>query len=1190
MKEVIDQILTGQLDFAKEVQPLSFSVPEIECETAPDREIRGTFDIYSSDVAKGYIYSKDLRFTVGAGSFEGKSVEIPYTIDTHGLPYGATHSGALTIVSDHGEYEIPYQVNVVGNAPDSELGEIRNLFHFANLAQSDWPAAQALFYSPIFLNVLNGTDAVYRTVYRGFSAVKDNGQNMENFLEVTRKKTRPTYKTDTELVEMDVPPTDVKRHIKIIRDGWGYTDLNIRCSGDFLAIGQELLTEEQFIGNVAQLDYQILRDGLVPGDNFGEIVISEQLAEIRIPVTIHVPVAQVEHDERLYLAKLMHYYMEYRIGRMTRAEWANKSERLVGDVLAEHPDLLQYRLYQVQTLLAMKHNDEAQAILARMAVLVEQHGFSPEMEAYFLYLDSLCAGDAEYTEKLALRVEELYFMNESSWRLAWVYMYMDGSFEHNDRKKWRLLKKQYEVYGNASPILFLEGLHLVLQDPKIMDTLESFETGLMHFAFRQHISTRELRERFAFLSMEEHIYSEELAGLLMECCRMEESIVNLEALCLHLIRGNCIGADYFPWYQKAVDQELRLSRLYEYYMMSIPISYKGSLPKIVLMYFAYRSPLDVDHNAMLYANVLRHKNEYQELYEQYLPVITEFAKEQLIKGMVSEQLVYIYKKLLSGKKQENECADAYTEMLFMEHIMVASEDLVSVIVVAEHLKEEMRYPIVGRESYIPLYGDDNCILVEDAWGNRYTDERLYMRQKLLKDRIDEKRLLQAENYRLGPVLYLAEQTGDSVQVSEENAQQLEWLSEQDLIDEEYRLHMMISLAEYYFDNDLIEPLDQMLRRFEPLRMSVPEREICIRIMVAHGLYEEAFTWIRKCGTEGIDVKVLVRLCDRLMARNDQAYDADMVKICQGILAKGKYDEDILAYLLKYGEGTLAEKRELWRAADSFDMDVRALLDHTMLQILFTGAVVREKVDIYLGHLDNGMNTDLEKAYLARLCYDYFIRQEEMDGRVFERVAYFYKLREEMLPICILAYLKSKAPYAAAHKLTEEEIPLCRELLSQMRDRGIFLPYFADYASVDASYRIYSGVSFIEHHGHADSRVILHYVYEGQETEAREYCKEEMEHVFGGIYVKSFLLFFGERVHYYITEEDGRQEKLTHSSILEYRERSDTAAEDRFTALNNLALARDMNDDATFLKLSEEYDRQVYLTDHLFLPGRIGRQG
>ena len=1190
MKEVIDQILTGQLDFAKEVQPLSFSVSEIACEMAPDREIRGTFDIYSTDIARGYVYSKDLRFVPGVSSFEGKSVEIPYTIDTHGLPYGASHSGTLTIVSDHGEYELPYHVTVIGNAPDSELGEIRNLFHFANLAQTDWPAAQALFYSPAFYNVLKGTDEGYRSIYRGFSAVKDNGQNMENFLEVARKKNRPTYKTDTELIEMDVPPTDVKRHIKIMRDGWGYTDLNIRYTGDFLEIDQDLLTEEQFIGNVAQLDYRILRDGLVPGDNYGEIVISEQLAEIRIPVTIHVPVATVDHEVRQYLAKLMHYYIDFRVKRITQAEWANKSERMVGDLLAEHPDLLQYRLYQVQTLLAMKHNEEAQAILARMAALVEEQAFSPEMEAYFLYLDSLCAGDAEYTEKLAQRVEELYQMDESNWRVAWVYMYMDGSFEHNDRKKWRLLKKQYEVYGNASPILFLEGLHIVLQDPKIMDTLEGFETGLMHFAFRQRISTKELRERFAFMSMEEHVYSAELAELLIECTRLEESQVNLEALCLHLIRGNCIGADYFPWYQMAVDRELRLSRLYEYYMMSIPISYKGSLPKIVLMYFAYRSPLDVDHNAMLYANVLRHKNEYQELYEQYLPVITEFAKEMLLKGMVSEQLVYIYKKLLSGKKQEDACTDAYTEMLFMEHITVASEDLTTVVVVAEHLKEEMRYPIINRESYIPVYGENNCILVEDAWGNRYTDERLYMRQKLLKEKIEEKRILQAQTPRLGPVLYLAEQTGDAVQVSEENAMHLEWLTEQEEVDDDYRLHMMISLAEYYFDNDLIEPLDQMLHRFEPLRMSVAEREICIRIMVAHGLYEEAFAWIQRCGSEGIDVKVLVRLCDRLMARNDMAYNADMVKICQGILAKGKYDADILAYLLKYEEGTLAEQRELWRAADSFEMDVRSLLDHSMLQILFTGAVVREKVDIYLGHLDNGMSTDLEKAYLARLCYDYFIRQEEMDTRVFERVAYFYKLREDLLPICILAYLKAKAPAAASHALTEEEAGLCRELLEQMRDRGIFLPYFADYAAVDPQYRIYSGVSFIEHHGHADSRVVLHYVYEQADNETREYCKEEMEHVFGGIYVKSFLLFFGERVHYYITEEDGRQEKLTHSSILEYHDRAESAVEDRFAALNNLALAKDMNDDATFLKLSEEYDRQVYLTDHLFLPGRIGRQG
>ncbi|MBR1471699.1 MAG: hypothetical protein IJ600_08670 [Lachnospiraceae bacterium] len=1190
MKEVIEKILTGKLDFAREVPPLSFSCDEIVCETAPDREIHGTFDIYAPEEMKGYIYSRDLRFTLTVSEFQGKSVEIGYTMDTHGLPHGAVHSGKLAIVTDHGEYEMPYRLLVSGTAPESELGEIRNLFHFANLAKADWAAAQKLFYSPAFLNVLSGNDAIYQTAYRGFSAVEGNGQNMENFLETARKKTRPVYRTDIEEVEMDVPPTDIRRHINIVRDGWGYTDLNIRACGDFLAVDQELLTEENFSGNVGQVDYRILRSGLVPGDNVGEIVISEQLAEIRIPVTVHVPVAAVEHEDRLRLAQLMHYYMDYRTERMPRTEWAEKSEQLIGDVLAERSGYLEYRLYQVHVLLATKRYEEASSILKVIGLLAEEHGLSREEEAYYMYLQSLRAGEPEFTAGLAEQVEELYLQDESSWRLAWVYMYMDGSFEHNDRKKWRLLKKQYEMYGNASPIIFLEALQIILQAPKRMDTLESFELGLMHFALRRGLATRELRERFAFLSMEEHVFSEELAGLLMECCALEESVVMLEALSLHLIRGNCIGEEYFPWYQRAVERELRLSRLYEYYMMSLPAGYKGSLPKIVLMYFAYRSPLDAEHNALLYANVLRHKNEYQELYEQYLPTIMEFAQEQLLRGKIDEQLAYIYKKLLSGKKQENEYLDAYTEMLFMERITVSADNIVNVILVDEHLKGELSYPIVNGEAYVPVYGDNSYLLVEDTWGNRYTQESVYTRQRLLKEKTDLKRLQQLEKPKLGPALYLAVQSGESVQVSEENAVQLEWLSEREELVEDYRRSMMIALAEYYFDNDLIEPLDRMLRRFEPLCLSVQEREVCVRIMVARGMYDDAFSWIQRCGTEGISVKVLVRLCDRLLARNAQDYDLDLVKICQGILDMGKYDEEILAYLLKYSGGTLAECRELWRAADSFEMDVQKLLEKTMLQILFTGAVVREKVDIYLGHLDGGMNTELEKAYLARLCYDYFIRQEEMDVRVFERVAYLYRLKEELLPVCILAYLKAKAPMAAARTLAEQEETLCRELLLQMRMLGIMLPYFADYAFIDPGYRIYTGVSFIEYHGHADSQVVLHYVYEQEGTEAKEYYREEMQHVFGGIYVKRFLLFFGEKIHYYITEEDGRQEKLTRSSVLEYTERPDADTGDRFSMLNNLALARDMKDEQTYLKLSEEYHRQAYIAERLFVPGRIGRQG
>ena len=97
-------------------------------------------------------------------------------------------------------------------------------------------------------------------------------------------------------------------------------------------------------------------------------------------------------------------------------------------------------------------------------------------------------------------------------------------------------------------------------------------------------------------------------------------------------------------------------------------------------------------------------------------------------------------------------------------------------------------------------------------------------------------------------------------------------------------------------------------------------------------------------------------------------------------------------------------------------------------------------------------------------------------------------------------------------------------------------------------------------------------------------------IYEGIYVKRFSLFYGERIHYYITEENGRNERLTRSALLEYKDDEHEAGEDRFTLVNNLAIARDINDEITFLKLMEDYNRQAYLTDVLFVPAGTLRGG
>ncbi|MCR5249428.1 MAG: DUF5717 family protein [Lachnospiraceae bacterium] len=1184
MKEVLKRILAEEIDFGEERQPLSFSCTEIVCETVPDVELHGSFRLFSDEEAKGFIYSRDLRMRIEKGEFAGKICEIPYTVDTHGLPHGAECSGILAVVSDHGEYELPYRIIVSGQLPDSSLGEIRNLFHFANLAKADWEEASELFYSPRFLPVLNGTDAMYLGAYRGFRTMSGNSQNLEIFLEESRKKTRPSYQCEVERVDMMLPRKTMRRHMKIVRDGWGYAELHLSAEGDFLQVEQEVLHESDFPGNVAEFSYIIDRDALVPGENRGELIIRDRLDEKRIPVVVNAPVKEVEDGERSRLSCLMRLYLNYRVGRISQADFIAQGEHLVDEVLQKTPEDLEYRLYQAQLLLVQKRPEEARTILDRVAVLADEQGVPAEHEAYRLYLQSLCTEDADFRKSLSDHVAELFRDREGSWRLAWISMSMDPSFEGNERKKWKLLREQVEQWHNSSPILFLEAYHIIIQAPKRLDTLGEFEITLLRFALRYGLMTRELKERFAMLSMEEHSYSEELCSMLKDCYEPEQSVVLLEAICLQLIRGNRTGTDAFAWYSRAVEKELRLSRLYENYICSAPLDHKGGLPRIVLMYFAYRSPLDAERNAFLYSNVLRHKNEYQEVYEQYLPVITEFVREQIGKGRLDENLAFLYKKILSGKKQEQPYADAYTELLFVEKVRVSSDKLSKIVVVYEHLQREKVYALENREAMIPLYGERFSLLAEDEWGNRYSDEGLFERKRMLRDKPDSRRVLAMEDPSVGAMLCVAEQSGDAPSVSEENRRILEFLADRSEISEDYRLRIKIALAEYYFDGDDIAPLDRLMLEFEPLLMDNADRERCIHIMVARGLYEEAFSWVRSCGNEGIDSKILVRLCDRLMARNDMEYNEDMLKLCRQILVQGRYDEDILNYLLRYDRGTLKERKDLWRAADSFGLDVQDLLESMMTQVLFTASDIPEKIALYLDHLGGGIGTELERAYLARLCYDHFILQRETDEKVFVRVGQLIRLGESLQTVCILSWLKNASERFAQAAPDEADRELCLDFLEMMHRQGIFFAFFTAFADLDPRCRLLAGHSFIEYRGREGSRVILHYVWGQDEPGYQDYYREEMQHVFGGIFVKEFPLFYGERIHYYITEEDGRSEKLTRSSLLEYEDDgSGQTGEDRFAVVNNMAIACELNDELTFMKLLKDYENEAYTVERLFLP-------
>ena len=85
----------------------------------------------------------------------------------------------------------------------------------------------------------------------------------------------------------------------------------------------------------------------------------------------------------------------------------------------------------------------------------------------------------------------------------------------------------------------------------------------------------------------------------------------------YLVKGNKVGEEYFGWYLLGVESELRITRLYEFFMDSLPLDYDKDLPQMVMMYFAYQNDLDYRKKAFLYRNVLTRKAKYPEIAVSY---------------------------------------------------------------------------------------------------------------------------------------------------------------------------------------------------------------------------------------------------------------------------------------------------------------------------------------------------------------------------------------------------------------------------------------------------------------------------------------------------------------------------------------------------------------------------------------------
>ncbi|MBQ6587093.1 MAG: hypothetical protein IJI01_00275 [Butyrivibrio sp.] len=1187
MREIVDQLLKGKYYYAE--RNLDFSTSRVEISLSAGEIVEGSFTIFGPEAGLlvGEVSSTEMRMQVITRDFSGTPYEVSYRFNGKGLAKGDVLQGDFRIISNQGEYFLPFVVTVRLDHIASSLGDIKNLFHFANLAKTDWREAVDLFYSGEFISLFSGSEDSYESLYRGLSEVPGNEQNVEEFLISINKKQPMAFFLDQKEVAIEYTSAVREIPVTITRSGWGYSDLKIRIDGDFLFVDRQEIVDDDFSATSCHTKLRIRPDKLHGGNNFGRVTFENAFTSVSLPVTVTVPVDNRHvtadyQEKKMLIVELVKAYESFSCKKITPRAWLSETGKIITKMNALDESDLEFRLYTAHYYITAGRVNEGKWLLDQMEREVED---SPgdTLYSYFLYLSTLSSREDSFVNDISERMEGIFRRNPDNWRIAWLLQYISEEYTSSSPRKWMMLEQQFS-YGCRSPILYLEAMSLLNETPSILTRLDEFELYVLEYGAKKGTISLNLIDQIVYQAVRVRSYNDRLFRILRACYEIKDSDEVLEALVGLLIKGGRVDKDSFEWYARGVERELRITRLYEYYMMAIYTDEEGLLPceisKMVLMYFSYQSDLEYEKNAILYRYVHENREEYPELYESYKPQIEKYLMAQLDKGRINRDLGYLYKNMLTKQMVDAANASKVLSVLQTSEIKTADKRVNCVLVVYDKCQKEMRYPLTDGKAYVPLYGSDYCVLLADRDDNRYASSIPYSNVKMmLPGKLASYAIPYIQKGKENLDLFLSDLGKNAYSITMDNVGRYRDLAASELVREKCRKEIRNNLVRFYYDNDFTRQLTEYLVDIDPSELSRSERAEILELIVMAGLYEKALDWVKTYGTFGVDARTILRLCSRMIDRQQYAAEPAEVEIAYFAFSNGKYDEQLLTYLVKYFEGTLKEERNVWKAAESFGLETYVLCERMLLQMLYTGSYVGEKIDIFKQYVRMGANTDIEVAFLTQAAYDSFVVGKVTDVFIFEEIEKLSLERVPLQDVCKLAYLR----YYATEKATGEEYnrEVAEGFMRSLMGKDIYFPFYREYEDLLPDLVQFTDKTMLEYRTVPGMHCTIHYRLVGDIDD--EYKKRDMQEMYDGIFVSSFVLFFGEQLQYYITEEGKDDaEVATESGTIAKSDIVKNIAGSRYSLINDIMIGETLQDYDTVDKLLAEYYHKRDICDRIFV--------
>lgn len=1174
MREKVMSLAQGK--FTYQMPEIICSIDRLTLEVTEGGEATSVFRVSNAEKTKikGFGAVEDFNFEF-LPVFDGKDNEITVKVHATNRRAGETMSGELCLITDCGEYMLPYEIHVVGKYLDSSQGKIQTYEEFLELARKNFEEAVSLFYHDKFKSQLLKTFEEKR-LYQDLTMKNPKKQALEEFLVAHGDKKPVQFMVNKKQLSFEVSEEDIRGQIVVAKDSWGMVGMKVVCDSPLISVDKGFLYDGDFSEDKAAVEFHIQASKVPSGIHQCEIVLENVYQRLEIKVRIHGIAGREERNKKLQTKKLTAHltenHIQYMMNSSLKDKWIALLQEKKEQIILQGQGCEQL----LEGYLAVLSKDERGKDIFVNTVegmTPPEVGESPEKVMRYLaamYIRCRAKRSDEETGEFCEQLVEYYTNGYRHWKLL-VMLERLGYYQENSSGLLEELDRLWEE-GSFSPYQYLYRMMLILQDPELLKKLDSQTIATLRFGLKHGLITEDTMIAVSFLAARQKRFTPALFSLLEKCYEMFENNDTLHSICTLLIRSEKLEDKYFCWFRLGVEKRLRITELFEYYMYTMGKGrFDEALPE-VMTYFQYENHLRDSVKVSFYARIVKNREEHPEYFQIYSNAMREFTLKQLYEHRISPELAILYEAFLGIENCKDRIAKELPYVLFAHHIKCTNKNMERVVVIHDEGMGEMIYNLSGGEADILIATPNYKIYFVDKNGFYHGSTISYQIEKILNLDIMAEACYENGSEYPFLLLHLFSKALHSEKTGSKEAILLHMMVRDRVPGVEYTEKALWELYEYYKAIGEEALLEEVVERMD-FRYLEPERRAgVLQTMIQHKMNDKALEVQKKYEITNCSLKLLLLLITWKLEESEGKFEPYHMRLCSFLYHHGIKNKTTLGYLVDYYMGRTSQLFEIYKDALRQETDISDGGTERLLgQTLFVGDNPEKYSDIFLDYYEYGANRILVKAFLGYTAYEYLVGRCKLTEGIRE------KIQKEALSednhIMILAMLRY---YAGQSEYTESEREYIEYHLARYASTGrifAFMKEFVGKAEVPFAIEHTDLIQIYSSHKGE--------VYIELQDENGEKMVQPMRRIFEDIYIYETLLFWGEALNYRIFAGD--MEHPVESGVIQ----KENVVSDRemafYDIVNDMIEAQQAGDMETYRSLVDLYKSRQKVAEALFAP-------